>query len=50
MTQRLADELERWRERTAFDADEDLVFAHPELGTALDRTKGDTKVPGCVQS
>jgi integrase len=39
MTRRLSVELERWRTRTIFDADDDLVFAHPQLGTTLDRTK-----------
>ena len=32
MTDRLAAELKRWRLRTVFSDDEDLVFAHPELG------------------
>jgi integrase len=39
MTDRLAAELKRWRLRTVFSDDEDLVFAHPELGVPLDRTK-----------
>ena len=39
MTDRLAAELKRWRLRTVFGDDEDLVFAHPELGVPLDRTK-----------
>ena len=39
MPDRLAAELKRWRLRTAFSDDEDLVFAHPELGVPLDRTK-----------
>jgi integrase len=39
MTERLRAELERWRKRTIFDNHVDLVFAHPELGTPLDRTK-----------
>jgi integrase len=39
MTDRLAAELTRWRLRTVFSEDEDLVFAHPELGVPLDRTK-----------
>jgi integrase len=39
MTNRLAGELTRWRLRTVFSDDEDLVFAHPELGVPLDRTK-----------
>ena len=39
MSDRLARELKKWRLRTVFGDDEDLVFAHPELGTPLDRTK-----------
>ena len=31
MTDRLAGELKKWRLRTVFSDDEDLVFAHPEL-------------------
>jgi integrase len=39
MTDRLVAELERWHTRTAFGRPGDLVFAHPHLGTPLDRTK-----------
>ena len=39
MTDRLAGELKKWRLRTVFSDDDDLVFAHPELGMPLDRTK-----------
>ena len=39
MTERLRSELERWRDRSSFDHEDDLVFAHPHLGTPLDRTK-----------
>ena len=39
MTDRLVGVLRRWRLRTAYGDDEDLVFAHPELGGPLDRTK-----------
>src|SRR3954451_22583268 len=39
MTNRLVAELKRWRLRTIFSDEEDLVFAHPELGVPLDRTK-----------
>jgi integrase len=35
----LARELRAWRARTPFDQDDDLVFAHPELGKPLDRSK-----------
>jgi integrase len=39
MSDRLATVLKAWRLRTVFSEDEDLVFAHPELGAPLDRTK-----------
>jgi integrase len=39
LTDRLARELAAWRLRTVFSDDDDLVFAHPELGVPLDRTK-----------
>jgi integrase len=39
MSDRLARELKKWRLRTVFGDDDDLVFAHPELGAPLDRTK-----------
>src|SRR4051812_28733977 len=39
MTDRLARELKAWRLRTVFSADHDLVFAPPDLGTPMDRTK-----------
>jgi integrase len=39
LTDRLARELMKWRLRTVFGHDDDLVFAHPELGVPLDRTK-----------
>ena len=35
----LAQELAAWRERTAFAHDDDLVFAHPQLGRPLDPSK-----------
>ncbi len=35
----LAHELAAWRERTAFDHDDDLVFAHPQLGRPPDPSK-----------
>lgn len=38
MTDRLALELRKWRLRTVFGDDDELVFAHPDLGTPLDRT------------
>ena len=39
MADRLARELDRWSQRTVFNADEELVFAHPETGNAIDPTK-----------
>jgi integrase len=39
MTDRLARELKKWRLRTVFGDEDDLVFAHPEFGVPLDRTK-----------
>jgi integrase len=35
----LARELVRWSQRTEFNAENDLVFAHPQTGRPLDRTK-----------
>jgi integrase len=39
MADRLARELDRWSRRTLYGADDDLVFAHPESGRQLDRSK-----------
>jgi integrase len=39
MNDRLAADLDRWSRRTVYTGDEDLVFAHPQSGNALDRTK-----------
>ena len=39
MADQLARELDRWSRRTAYGADDDLVFAHPQSGRPLDRTK-----------
>ena len=51
MTDRLVGELKRWRLRTVFGDDEDLVFAHPELGVPLDRTKVTRKFQAaCVEA
>ena len=36
---RLHEGLMAWRERSTYVDDADLVFAHPQLGTPLDRTK-----------
>lgn len=39
MTNRLARELDRWSRRTIYESDGDLVFAHPQSGAPLDRSK-----------
>ncbi len=39
MADRLARELDRWSRSTLYGADDDLVFAHPQSGRPLDRTK-----------
>jgi integrase len=39
LADRLLAELDRWSQRTVFSDDDDLVFAHPQTGHALDGTK-----------
>jgi integrase len=39
MADRLMRELDAWSKRSAFDHDDDLVFAHPQTGNALDGPK-----------
>lgn len=39
MADRLARELDRWSQRTAFSGEDDLVFAHPQTGNPLDGSK-----------
>jgi len=39
MADRLAGELDRWSKRTEYRSDGDLVFAHPQTGHPLDRSK-----------
>jgi integrase len=39
MADRLVRELARWAQRTEYGADGDLVFAHPQIGSPLDRSK-----------
>lgn len=39
MATRLAQVLDLWSKRTAYKGDDDLVFAHPSTGNALDGTK-----------
>jgi len=39
MTDRLARELDRWSRRTEYRGESHLVFAHPQTGNPLDRSK-----------
>jgi integrase len=39
MADRLMRELDEWSQRTPFNSDDDLVFAHPESGKPLDGSK-----------
>jgi integrase len=39
MADRVARELDAWSRRTPYGADDDLVFAHPQTGKELDRSK-----------
>jgi integrase len=39
MADRAARALDAWSRRTAYSADDDLVFAHPQTGKPLDRSK-----------
>jgi integrase len=39
MDDRLAGELDRWSQCTEYRGDGDLVFAHPQTGSPLDRSK-----------
>jgi integrase len=39
MADRVVAELDRWSQRSVFTAELDLVFAHPQTGKPLDRTK-----------
>ncbi len=39
MATRLAGELDRWSQRTAYRGEDELVFAHPLTGNSLDRSK-----------
>jgi integrase len=39
MTDRLAGELDRWSQRTEYRGDGEFVFAHPQTGSPLDRSK-----------
>jgi len=52
----LAGALDRWSHRTTFAGEDDLVFAHPQTGKPLDRTKvtrrfqGACRDAGCASS
>jgi integrase len=51
MTDDLAERLRQWRRRSLYSGDEDLAFAHPQLGTPLDRTKVTRRFQqGCRQA
>ena len=39
MADRLGGELDRWSKRTVYGGQDDLVFAHPQSGRPLDRSK-----------
>lgn len=39
MADRLARELDRWSQRSEYGSADDLVFAHPQTGAPLDRSK-----------
>jgi integrase len=39
LADRLVGELDRWSQRTVYGRDDDLVFAHPQLGRPLDGSK-----------
>jgi integrase len=51
MADRLARELDKWSRRTLYGSDDDLVFAHPQSGRPLDRTKLTKKFKAaCVEA
>jgi integrase len=51
MADRLARELDHWSRRTLYGADDDLVFAHPQSGRPLDRSKlGRRFKAACVEA
>lgn len=51
MADRLARELDRWSRRTLYGADDDLVFAHPQSGRPVDRSKLTRRFKaGCVDA
>jgi integrase len=50
LADRLAGELARWSTRTHYNSDEDLVFAHPQTGNPLDRSKVTKRFQGACRS
>jgi len=50
LADRLAGELARWSTRTPYNSDEDLVFAHPQTGNPLDRSKVTKRFQGACRS
>lgn len=49
LADRLARELARWFTRTPFNADQDLVFAHPQTGNPMDRSKVTKRFQGACR-
>jgi integrase len=50
LADRLARELARWFTRTPFNSDQDLVFAHPQTGKPIDRSKVTKRFQGACRS
>jgi integrase len=50
LADRVAAELEKHFQRSAFQADDDLVFAHPVLGVVLDRSKLLKRFKTCLRA
>jgi integrase len=50
LADRLARELASWFTRTPFNSDEDLVFAHPQTGKPVDRSKVTKRFQGACRS
>jgi integrase len=49
LADRLAGELDRWSQRTMYGRDDDLVFAHPQLGRPLDGNKVTKRFKGACR-
>ena len=49
MATELAGALDQWSRRTTFAGDDDLVFAHPQTGKPLDRTKVTRRFQGACR-